>query len=104
MAQHVQPMTLIRTSDNVASYTERGQTGLGDYYWAEAIRHDYRKLGNTPVRRRVPVFEVGVHWNMRGQVTEFTYEPKSRPPNGIIPARTLTGLVRAHLAALDRGE
>lgn len=104
MAQHVQPMTLIRTSSNAAAYTERGQTGDGEYYWAEVIRHDYRKLSGTSVRRRVPVFDVSVHLNMRGQVTEFRYEPKAKPPRGILASRTLTGLVRAHLAALDRGE
>lgn len=104
MARHVQPMTLIRTSSNVAAYTERGQTGDGDYYWAEVIRHDYRRSGGIAITRRVPVFDVNVHRNMRGQVTEFRYEPKSKPARGILAARTLTGLVRAHLAALDRGE
>jgi hypothetical protein len=101
MAQHVQPMSLIRTSENMAAYTERGQTGTGEYIWAEVIRNDWRRLGNTPVRRRVPSFSVSVHRNMHGQVTEFTYEPKTRPPRGILAPRTLTGLVRAHLAALD---
>jgi hypothetical protein len=104
MAQHVQPMTMIRTSANLASYTERGQTGTGEYIWAEVIRNDYQRLGNTPVRRRVPAFSINVHQNMRGQITEFTYEPKARPPRGILAARTLTGLVRAHLAALARAE
>jgi hypothetical protein len=101
MAQHVQPMSLIRTSENTAAYTERGQTGDGEYYWAEVIRHDYRRFGGIAITRRVPVFDVSVHRNMHGQVTEFTYEPKTRPPRGILAPRTLTGLVRAHLAALD---
>jgi hypothetical protein len=104
MAQHVQPMALIRASENLTSYTERGQTGDGEYYWAEVIRHDYRKLSGTSVRRRVPVFDVNVHRNMRGQVTEFRYEPKTKPPRGILAPRTLTGLVRAHLAWTAREE
>jgi len=94
MGQHIQPMALISTSQNMASYSERGQTGNGEYVWAEVVRHDYR--------RRVPMFAVRVHQNMRGQITEFTYEPKTRPPNKLLAARTLTGLVRAHLAEKQR--
>lgn len=102
MAQHVQPMTMIRASENMATYTERGQTGTGEYIWAEVIRNDYRRLGNTPVTRRVPVFSIRVHRNMGVRIAEFTYEPKAKPPRGILAARTLTGLVRAHLSALSR--
>jgi hypothetical protein len=104
MAQHVQPMALIRTSLNMAAYTERGRTGDGDYIWAEVTRVDYRRSGGSAIPRRVPVFDVRVHRNMRGQVTEFRYEPKTKPPRDILAARTLTGLVRANLAALSRGE
>ena len=94
MAQHVQPMTLAGTSQNMAFYTERGQTGTGEYIWAEVIRNDYR--------RRIPSFSVRVHRNMRGQIAGFTYEPKTKPPDGLLAARTLTGLVRAHLAQAAR--
>lgn len=105
MAAIVQPMTYISSSSNMAYYTERGRTGNGEYIWASVTRNDFRRTsGGILIRRRVPTFSFTVHRNMRGQVAGFRYEPKTRPHGPVLPGRTVTGLVRAHLAALQRGE
>jgi len=83
----MKPLTFSGTSQNITYYAE--QDGDPGYIWAEVIRDDYK--------RPVPVFGIRVRRDPNVPVTEFRYEPKTRPSTERLSSRTVTRLVRAEL-------
>ena len=81
------PLEHIGDSANLAFYAPRGRPP--GYIWAEVCRDDYR--------RTVPAFSVSVRADGTGEIARFTYEPRTRPAGGPLPARTVTRLIRARL-------
>lgn len=83
----MKPLTLSGTSQNITYYTE--QDGGPGHIWAEVIRNDYK--------RAIPVFSIRVRRDPNVRVTEFRYEPKTRPSAERLSPRTVTRLIRAEL-------
>lgn len=66
--------------------------------WCEVLRSAIDYSGEKPKRKRVPTFHFYVYRQDEGEVANFTYEPKTKPRGALLPDRTVTRLVREHLA------
>lgn len=90
----IQPMRQSGTCQNITYYAEQGPEH--GYIWAEVIRDDYKRTGRGPaIRRSIPSFWIVVRRDPNLPVTEFRYEPKTKPRTERLSPLTITRLIRA---------
>jgi hypothetical protein len=90
----IEPMAHTGDSANLAFYAPHSKPP--GYVWAEVCRNDVMRgaPGAGLVRRPVPTFSFTVYKHGTGELARFTYEPKTRPPDGPLSCRTVTRLIR----------
>jgi hypothetical protein len=93
---NIKPLVHTGDSSNLAFYAEPGDQRIPGHTWTEVCRNDVQRgPGGGLVQRAVPTFSVSVHEHGTGETGRFTYEPKTKPAPGPLPARTVTRLIRA---------
>lgn len=77
-------------SANIAYYgDQRKDSGL----WCEVLRSDFRFVNGKAETLLVPKFHVTLY-RQGEEVLNTTYEPKTKPTPGALPARTVTRILR----------
>lgn len=90
----VAPLHHSGDSANIAYYVQEDPLGI----WASVLRSDHVHGSGTAVRRSRPVFRFTLHRDGNMKFADFTYEPLTKPAPGPLSGRTVTRLIRQHLA------
>lgn len=84
-------------SANIDYYGEPGEHE--DRVWCEVLRSTFSRVDGVLTPKPVPDYYFTVRAG-RGIVGEFSYTPKSKPRQLVLPDRTVTRLVRQHCPTL----
>jgi hypothetical protein len=92
----IKPLAHSGDSSNIAYYSEP-ETGNGNV-WASVLRNDFTHTDGRMQLRPLPAFHLSIYRIGTGEVARVTYNPKTKPAPGPLPARTVTRIVRSALA------